>query len=398
MRGGGQLLASGVLVTSLFHVGAAKAALTPRQCRQLYGLISLSSGRDDAYPKLEKDCARYVTVPVPPPKKPGGLPAIIHVDPPRGVGISQHVFARSDNLDNPAPGFLVTPGAGQALGLSFGYTQNNFVQNGLTVSASRSVTATGLLDYVPLDHALELTPREGLQLVPSFEVSANGNYDHPTKATGDTSALKLGPNFTFQQSLPAGNDLYGSVLPFYQTDFYGHARAAGATFALVPAVSELSLAQTGGIVIPHTATFFELRPDLTYLAVEAQGQTLLQKRDYVWLGGEARAYMFLLPKEDDPLRDYMPVDLVPYVEDRISLIATYKGYVDASSGKTARFLSATAQYKLSCSTGAASASADAQTQGCPTGATSVGVEYDYGFDRDTLQKTDKIVAKLSFAY
>ena len=401
-------LFSALLMSAAALIGTGKdvaaASITASQCKQLYDLIALTKDKNNAHPLIDSSCTG-AKIPTPPLKsKVSRFPPAIHVSPPYDVQlVPQRFFARADNLDNPAPGFLKSP-AGQALGLSFGYTANNFSQSGASVTATRSVTATGLIDYIPIDSALAIPTMAGspsLLFVPSFEVSANGNYDHPTRAFGDTSALKFGPNFTFQQAVPTFNssgNIYTSVIPFYQTDFYGRASAEGVTLAFLPLIEDLSLGTPGKVQLPYSVSFLAVRPSFTYLNVEQPGMTLLTKREYYWVGGEARAYLFLFPKGENPFSGKIPDELLTFIENRIALIGTYKGFVDARSGQLAQFVSAAAQYKLSCNTSALTTK-DAQSGDfCPAGSTSVGVEYDYGFDRDTLQKTDKIMAKLSFAY
>jgi hypothetical protein len=162
---------------------------------------------------------------------------------------AQHVFIRADKLDNPYPGLTSAVSAGQALGASVSYTGNNFVQtktgSTVVVSNSQSVTIAGLASYTFLNQnqPWELGPigDEKVDMIPSLWVSGNGNWDQPTKAFGDTSAVKAGGEFDFRfspiaEQVPGSSywELYAGVAPFYQTDLYGQASAGGVTFSLTP--------------------------------------------------------------------------------------------------------------------------------------------------------------------
>ena len=57
--------------------------------------------------------------------------------------VTKRLFVRADSLDNPYPGLTQSPSAGQALGASIGYTNNDFVQ---------TATKSGLLYQLPECH------------------------------------------------------------------------------------------------------------------------------------------------------------------------------------------------------------------------------------------------------
>jgi hypothetical protein len=336
--------------------------------------------------------------------------------PPKPPLIPQFFFLRADKLDNPYPGLSAAPSAGGALGASVSYTGNDFVQATKTtkfgsyvnVSTTQSVTVTGLASYAfldPLGDPWNISgPDRSVTFVPSFSVSANGSWDQPTKSFGDTSALKVGPEFAFLYD-PGGPLFqtflaYVSVAPFYQTDFYGKASAEGATLSFTPAYQDWLLfgpnpnfsKYTGGLF----DGFLEVRAEATYLNVGQPGQTLLHQGSYEWLGGAVRSYIFFFPSYGGLLQkaDY------PWLVDRLSFVGTYQNYWDANSHATAGLFSAALQYKIgTCDSSAEKiARPGKQPVTCQFGAPSVSAQYDWGTDRDTLQHTKKITVKSSYAY
>ncbi len=320
----------------------------------------------------------------PPEERPAALPAS-----PAPVEVaphSQRLFVRADPLDNPYPGLTQSPTAGQALGASFGYTANNFVQsksgNAVTVSSSQSINISGLATYL-----LTEPQRTGhVAWIPAFWVSATGNWDNPTKAFGDTSALKFGPKVEFQlyPSEAGGTLNYFDIAPFYQTDFYGKARAGGLTVSWTPVNANYFLGESRPGYGPRIVDgFWVLRFEATNLSVSDPGQTNLVKQDYQWLGGAARGYILLFPTIGGG-------SWGPYLNDRFAFIGTVQSYWDARSGVTATLYSAALQYKLNCNT-------KDPTTSCEAGVATVTLQYDSGMDKDTLQEKKLLQLKLNYA-
>jgi hypothetical protein len=314
----------------------------------------------------------------------------------------QRFFLRADKLENAYPGLTVT--TGQALGASFAYTRNAFVQSTVqtkagpivNVSSSDSLVINGLASYafVPENNnGWFLAGQENMLYVPSLWVSANGNWDNPTKPFGDTSALKVGPEVDF---LFLGKfDSYVGLAPFYQTDFYGRAKAEGGTVSWTPSYHNLFLngAPDSFKVFRPTIIdgFLELRAEATYLSVTQPGQTNLNKGSYEWFGGAARSYVFFFPTRGG---EVWPSEIA----DKISFVGTIQYYWDANSNATARLLSAALQYKLACDARGETMTRTGEKIACTGGSPSVAVQYDWGTDRDTLQQTRKISAKLTYAW
>jgi hypothetical protein len=316
----------------------------------------------------------------------------------------QYIFIRADKLDNPYPGLI---SSSQALGASFSYTMNDFVQTTKTtkttsvvsVSSSDSTNVIGLASYAWVNPDTNFgwkvgqTSDQWIYAVPSIWVSGNGNWDHPTKAFGDTSALKAGGEMDFLFSPIAAQSsanyfmTYVGVSGFHQTDFYGLASADGATISVTPSNHELFLMgsppgfsrNTGGLM----DGFLELRGEATYLNVSNPGATLLHAGPYEWIGGAARGYLFFFPKQGAG-----SFSSNPYLADRLSFVGTYQYYHDANSNTDAKILSAALQYKIG----------GCDPIKCEYGAPSVTLQYDVGTDRDTLQYTKKLQAKLNYAW
>ena len=339
----------------------------------------------------------------------GRKPRLVTTPPPDDLGAPppQYVFIRADKLDNPYPGLSIS--AGQALGASISYTNNDFVQTKQTTpkgtvafSTSQSVMASGLVSFVLTNPETNLGWRIGklsdqwVYMVPSLWISGNGNWDKPTKAFGDTSAVKAGGELDFLLFPSAiQNDAnywstYFGVAPFYQTDLYGQASAEGATVSLTPSNHQFFLMgsppgfsrETGGLF----DGFLELRGEATYLDVSRPGATLLHQGSYEWLGGAARSYIFLFPEQGGG-----PFSSNPYLADRLSLVGTYQYYWDANSHAEAKLFSAALQYKLGgCDTSTLSK--------CLYGSPSISAQYDVGTDRDTLQNQKKVQVKFNYAW
>jgi hypothetical protein len=304
----------------------------------------------------------------------------------------QSIFLRADPLDNPYPGLTQSAPAGQALGASFGYTHNGFVQSNVksgsttttVVSQSNSITFTGMATFLLADRSAAV-PSGDVEWIPAFWIYGNGNWDNPTKAFGDTSAFKIGPKaeFLFHPVNGSQWSTYVDVAPFLQTDFYGIAHAGGGSISLMPYNRELFLGGMPDGPIPrYLAGFVELRAEAENLKVTIPGQTNLLAHDYQWLGGAARVYLFPFPSQNasptDPLAN------------RVSFIGTVQSYWDANSGITATLATAAMQYKLSCDTKASTV--------CPYGAPSLTLQYNYGVDKDFLQKQNLVKLMINYAY
>lgn len=332
-------------------------------------------------------CAAEAKVPVEAVRKIDPPPASEHSTPKY-----QAFFLRADNLDNPYPGLTQSPPASQALGASFNVMANDFVQSksgpNTIVSSSRNITMTGMATYV-FEPKQTLFHNDDLDWAASVWLSANGNWDSPTRAFGDTSALKMGPRLEFDLHHTLGTNFTSlfDIAPYFQTDFYGKAQAGGASIGWTPLNTDLYL---GGIPDGKpgaVAGFVVLRAEATNLNVAAPGMTNLIAHDYEWLGGAARAYLFFFPSNGSfqltgPLKDLFT--------DRLSFIATVQSYRDANSGVAATMYSVAFQYKLTCSTMAVTL--------CTYGSPSVTVQYDNGTDRDTLQQKRLVSAKFSYAF
>jgi hypothetical protein len=320
-----------------------------------------------------------------------------------GSDVEQQLFVRADSLDNPYPGLTQSPSAGQSLGASIGYTGNNFVQSksgsNTIVSSSQSVTSTGLATYL----LTPVIPIGGyLQAVPAMWILANGNWDDPTKAFADTSALKIGPKAEFMlDAFTAGGVVnFFDLAPYYQTDFYGRAQAWGASASWTPVYNELFLGGVRTGSKPYAVDgFWELRAEATNLDVVTPGQTNFIKHDYQWLGGAARVYMFLFPTRGG-------MDWGPYLNDRVSFIGTVQSYRDASSSTTATLYSAALQYKLTSNTKGTDITPVGSTPDigkkdpntCAGGAATLTLQYDSGVDKDMLQEKKMLQLKLNYAY
>jgi hypothetical protein len=325
----------------------------------------------------------------------------------------QYVFVRADKLDNPYPGLSAAPSAGQALGASISYTGNEFVQalkttkygSYVNVTTTDAITVSGLASLVIIPpYSLPPIGDQNVDVVSSIAVSANGNWDHPTKTFGETSALKAGPEFDFlfsptteQQPGAPYFTTYAGVGAFYQTDFYGKAQAEGATLSLTPSNWRLHLMGSDKLLIPqYVDGFFEVRAEATYLNVGQPGHTNLHIGSYEWLGGAVRSYLFFFPS----IGGWSKADF-PYLVDRVSFVGTYQNYWDANSHGTAGLFSAALQYKLTgCDNSVKSELGPGKQQPvlCDYGSPSLSAQYDWGTDRDTLQHTKKIQVKLNYAY
>ena len=312
---------------------------------------------------------------------------------------AQRFFLRADPLDNPFPGLTQSATAGQSLGASFGYTQNDFVQTksgpNTLISSSHNISISGLATYL-IEPSMPIG--DYWRWVPAIWVSANGNWDNPTKAFGDTSALKLGPKAEFMVFPQAAHGFlnYFDVAPFVQTDFYGVTHAGGVSLGWSPVNPNLFLGEAATGYKPYFVDgFWELRADATNLDVSVPGHTNLLAHDYNWLGGAARVYVFFFPTRGG-------ASWSPYLADRLSFIGTVQSYRDQSSGVAATLYSAALQYKLTCDTkakGPTNPEIGKKVQGsCDGGSTSLTLQYDTGMDRDTLQEKKMLSAKLNFSF
>jgi hypothetical protein len=347
----------------------------------------------DAYHAACMRKARAVSVS---PSPPAAAPK---ADPPAQPTIAptSRVFVRADSLDNPYPGLTQSPSAGEALGASIGYTNNNFVQtatkSGVQLSSSQNVTATGMVTYL-LKDADFVPGSEYLRWVPSVWLYANGNWDNPRKTFGDNSVLRAGPRLAFDTiSYPWIN--YFDLAPFYQTNFYGKQQAGGASASWSPVNYYYHLGGSNKLSAESIDWFWELRAEATNVRVTNAGLSNLWTGDYQWLGGAARIYLF-------PFSTRGGATWGPYLDDRLSLIATAQSYWDAVSHAGATLYSIALQYKLTCSVlpdvpSAPSSAPDHKTD-CSGGKATLTLQYDDGVDKDLLQAQKKLQLKLNYAY
>jgi hypothetical protein len=314
----------------------------------------------------------------------------------------QRVFIRADKLDNPYPGLTIK--SETALGASVAYTGNDFVQklvktktgSVVTVSSSQALVVSGMASYAFIpDNKVTWIGKLGdvdVDAVPSIWLYGAGNWDFPTKTFGETSAAKIGGEIDFELQ-PPGSELwhYLGISPFYQTDFYGVARAEGATLSWTPAYRPLGILESPFDKPDLVDGFLELRAESTYLHVENPGFTNMRRGDYEWAGGAARAYIFLFPSKGD-------AGWSPYIEDRFSIVLTAQHYWDANSRIVADMFSGAFQYKLSCDNAGKMSSKSGGKTDCGIGSPSLTFQYDNGVDRDTLQETRKMSVKLNYAF
>jgi hypothetical protein len=335
---------------------------------------------------------------IPPNIRPMSTPTIVDV-PSTGRSVqerSQRIFVRADNLDNPYPG-LTQSGSGQALGASLGYTANDFVQSTTqtktgpvtTVSNSSSITFSGLATILLQDPLIF----EGDKAwVPALWLSANGNWDNPTKTFGDTSALKGGGKIEYTGGTVGGTNWsnYFDASAFYQTDFYGIAEAQGAAVSWSPMNTDLFLGGADPTVRTNLAAgFWEMRAEFADVDVTIPGHTLLRSHNYEWYGFATRGYIFFFPSKGSP---YNGVGTWPsYITDRFSFVGTIQSYWDANSRAAATLYSAAFQYKFACGT-------KDNPGACDYGVPSLTLQYDYGTDRDTLQQKKLLSLKFNYAF
>jgi hypothetical protein len=315
----------------------------------------------------------------------------------------KRLFVRADSLDNPYPGLTQSPSAGQALGASVGYTNNAFVQtltksgktSVVTVGSSQSITSTGMISYLlaPSDF---VPGSDYVKWVPSMWLYANGSWDNPRKTFGDVSVLRAGPRLAFESIGTQGFLNYFDVAGFYQTDFYGTQQAGGASASWSPVNYNYFLG--GSNKLPANSIldwFWELRAEATNVSVADAGVSNLQNRDYQWLGGAARVYLF-------PFSTRGGGSWGPYLNDRFSVIGTAQSYWDAISHAEATLYSVAVQYKLACNTLPDLPSVPPTTQvkgsDCAGGAVTLTLQYDNGVDKDLMQRKNLLQLKLNYAY
>lgn len=407
------LTALGVLVAATCSSGALafeKPQCTSASKRQCTSQMELSFDDPVTYGRAKRycdavraACAAQGASRVPRLPQPGtpGKPIFAAATPAPQAAASddQRLFVRADPLDNPYPGLTQSITAGQAVGASFGYTRNDFVQmksgSSVVVSNSQSITINGLATYL-------LAPArfigDYVRWVPAMWISANGNWDNPTKQFGDTSALKVGPKAEFLlYPQEAGGFLnYVDIAPFYQTDFYGIAQAGGMTVGWSPINYDMLLGGSSKLS-PNALIdgFWELRAEATDLDVSVPGHTNLIAHNYEWVGGAARAYLFFFPTRGGAYWS-------PYLNDRLSLVGTVQSYWDVNGAGSATLYSAALQYKLTCDTKPNTVSgSDLEKKApnmCSGGSATVSLQYDNGRDRDTLQEKKMLQLKLNYAY
>jgi hypothetical protein len=277
---------------------------------------------------------------------------------------SQRFFVRADPLDNHF--YAVNAGVGNAKGASVSYTNNQLAR-------SQSVTLNGLVSYVLTDSAcidnpIPLSPYiSGFALAPW--VSANGTLNEPQK-TGEQSAIRSGFDIQIEAAQTGLFDLQSfSISPYLQTDFRGIARVQGLDLAWEP-VQHLILLGQGRPLNDYIGGFWQLRAEADLYRVEERGLTNLTPGRHAWMGGTARANIYLFPIASEHVWP-------SWLLNRISLVGTAQFFRDVETGKNIRYYSAALQYQLSSSI-------------------NVSFEYDRGTTKETLVDVNQYLIKLNY--
>jgi hypothetical protein len=277
---------------------------------------------------------------------------------------SQRFFVRADPLDNHF--YAVNAGVGNAKGASVSYTNNQ-------LAGSQSVTLNGLVSYVLTDSAcidnpIPLSPYiSGFALAPW--VSANGTLNEPQK-TGEQSALRSGFDIQIEAAQTGFFDLQSfSVSPYVQTDFRGIARVQGVDLAWEP-VQHLILLGQGRPLNDYIGGFWQLRAEADFYRVEERGLTNLTPGRHAWMGGTARANIYLFPIASEHAWP-------SWLLNRVSLVGTAQFFRDTETGKNIQYYSAAFQYALSSSV-------------------NISFEYDRGTTKETLVDVNQYLFKLNY--
>jgi hypothetical protein len=238
------------------------------------------------------------------------------------------------------------------------------------------------------------------EFAPVAWVFDNGTYDRPIKAFGENSALMSGIDLMFKhesllEKILGTETQYFIISPYYQTDMYFNGRAEGASLSAEGVRTDWHLGamyQDKHIVEDFLNGYVSLRPEADFLSVDNPGQTNLMQRHYEWLGGTARAYLYLFPSRNNSA--FSPPT---WLQDRISLIGTSQYFWDPQISRNVRYYSAEVQYNLAGDkTNNTAISGGNQSSRQPTAA--ISVEYDYGIDRDMLVNINRYLVKLNVKY
>jgi hypothetical protein len=311
----------------------------------------------------------------------------------------QKWFFRSDLLDNRFYGFggsgsTQIVGSGLAKGASFSYTDNRLAQTSTgAISPTQNVTINGVASYLLLPNGFVFLPGGNLEFAPAAWLSANGTWDDPLKKFGEFSALKTGLDLQLKHDGGISEAQYLEVSPYFQSDFYGGAKAEGVAVAAEVVRSDMYLGASPGVTNSFLDGYVAIRPEFVHLTVENVGQTNLVRGDYDWFGGTIRAYLFLFPSctaaQSDHCQLAWPTSLATALVDRFAVIGTAQYYWDARSSTEVRYYSAELQYNLAgCK----------MVGSCAGGTAAVSVEYDWGTDRDTLVNYSRYLGKVSYKY
>jgi hypothetical protein len=276
----------------------------------------------------------------------------------------QRFFIRANSLDNYLYG--ITP-ASKAKGASISYTDDH-------VAGTKTATINGMLSYVVLRDLCPTTPPGDAPFFSGYSVApfilGQGNYTEP-RAKTEHSVLKFGVENEFELARFIIPRQVFTFAPYAETDYRGIARVYGANGYWDLYDANLHL---GGYINsdPYLGWFVQLRGETDIRQVDAIGVTNLTKTSYAWIGGTARLNMYLFP---------LATDVPEIVRNRFSLIASANYFTDLQSGMSVHMYSVTFAYKIT-----------------PDGSSSIGFEYDYGTDKETLVKSNQYLITLSYAY
>lgn len=273
------------------------------------------------------------------------------------------VYIRRDKTDISI--YTQQVGKAQAKGAAFGYTNDH--QSGVQTGEVHGVAA-----FVFARNPCA-KPREGANPKAAYisgyalatSLGADGNFRSDRRS--EKSAFK--PGFDAQVELAnmpifALNVLTAST--YYQTDFRGHASAYGLSGSWEPYEPPLRLGGNPGIPLsPWFDYFWQAKAEVYALRVNSAGLTnLTAGTDYLWLGGTARLNTFLLD------------NLLP---SGLSFVASYQWYWNERGHQTINLTTAGLSYNIT-----------------PDGSTAIGLEYQYGTDRDTLDRRNQYMLTLSY--
>jgi hypothetical protein len=200
----------------------------------------------------------------------------------------------------------------------------------------------------------------------SPSLTAHGKLNGAAKS--EKSELRFGLDGQFEIfSGPIFDSQYFTVSPYYQTDFRGLASAYGVNVLWEPYLLAARLGGSFQRFSPMLDFFWKLQAEVDVLHVSKAGLTdLTAGTDYAWLGGTARAYVYLLPE---------------LLNERLVLTGTFRAFWDERSRRSIWLASAAIAYDLS-----------------DDGSAAVSFEYTKGTDKDTLRDLDQYVAKLSLKF